>query len=98
MDRLGEGFFEIADGASLNFPEAGFVEFRQGLQSGAKLCTLCDPFGQSLGPGKVEHLSAARRRVESVGEIGHRPVGLKQKGQRPLVSRQVVGQAGGVLC
>ena len=46
-----ERFFEIADCLGLDFPEAGFVELGEGLQSGAKLRRLCDPVGQCFGPG-----------------------------------------------
>ncbi|MGH8470720.1 MAG: hypothetical protein ACREVY_17670, partial [Gammaproteobacteria bacterium] len=73
---FGEGGFQIADGASLDLPQARLVERRELLEAGAQWRGLRYPLRQRLGPEEVENLPATRRGVEAVGEVGHRAVGL----------------------
>ena len=78
---LGKGPLEVADGAGLDRPQAGFVQGRQLPQPSAQGQGLVHPCPQRLGPREVEDRAAPRHRVEPVGEVGYGAVGLEQEGQ-----------------
>ena len=55
-----------------------------------------EPLRQQLGPEKSKYTARAGLRVQTIGELGFDPGGLKQKRQRPAPGRQGCRQALGI--
>ena len=62
------------------------------------MCGLSHPLRQGLGAREIEHLPTARHWIEPVGEVGHLAIRLKKEWERTPNRRQVVRQAGRILC
>ena len=92
-----ERLLQVAQRTPLDGPQARIVERRERPQPSAHLFRQRRPFRQRLRPGEVEDVTAARCRVEPVGESRARTVRLEHEGQRAVVSGQIVRQTHRVL-
>ena len=63
----------------------------------AKLARLRDPFRERLRPWKVEDLTAARRGIEAVGEVGDEPLDSKRNGSGRLCAGKLSGSPAAYL-